>query len=106
MFLMRILALLLGAGLCLAADAPKSYTGIIGDDMCAGDHKKMGGTDPAKCTTECNKDMSAKYVLLVDKDVYVLSDQKSPAKYAGKKVTVTGTLSGKELQVKSISPAR
>jgi hypothetical protein len=106
MFLMRICALLLAAvGLCAAADAPTSFTGTIGDDMCDGDHKAMNGTDPAKCTAECIKGMHAKYALWVGKDIYTLSDQKTPAKYAGKKVTVTGTLNGKELQVKSIKPA-
>ena len=104
MFLMRICALLLAAaGLCIAA--PMSLTGIVGDDMCNGDHKTMGGTDAVKCTAECIGTMHAKYALWVGKDSYVLSDQKKPAQYVGKKVTVTGTLNGKELQVKSIKPA-
>jgi hypothetical protein len=106
MLLMRICALLLIAvGLCAAADAPTTLTGVIGDDMCEGDHKAMNGTDPAKCTAECIKSMHAKYALWVGKDVYVLSDQKKPEQYAGRKVTVTGTLNGKDLQVKSIKPA-
>ena len=101
------------AGLSMAADAPKTFTGIVGDDMCEGDHKTMGGTDAAKCTAECIKSMKAKYALWVGKDVYVLSDQTTPAKYAGKKVTVTGTVilpTGKEtdktLHVVSIKPAK
>jgi len=108
---MRKTALLLAfAGLCLAADKPETLTGVIGDDMCNGDHKSMGETDPVKCTDECIKTMHAKYALWVGKDVYVLSDQKAPAKYVGKKVTVTGkvTTEGKEktLQVKSLAPAK
>jgi len=91
------------AALCLAADS--SFTGVIGDDMCKGDHKSMGGTDAAKCTQECVSGMHAKYALWVGKDAYVLSDQKKPAQYAGKKVTVTGSLNGNELQVKTIKPA-
>ena len=64
------------AALCVAADS--SFTGVIGDDMCKGDHKSMGGTDPAKCTQECVSGMHAKYALWVGKDSYVLSDQKNP----------------------------
>jgi hypothetical protein len=96
--------LLAAAGLCLAADTLQKYTGTIGDDMCKGDHKAMGGTDPARCVAECVKGMGAKYTLWADKNIYVLSDQKAAAKYAGKKVTVTGVLTGTDLQVKSISP--
>lgn len=114
MMLMRNCVLLLAAaGLCIAADTPKTYTGVIEDDMCAGDHKAMGGTDRMKCMQECVKEMNAKYALLVGKDVYVLSDQTAAAKYAGKKVTVAGTVTasagkptGKLLQVKSIAPAK
>src|SRR5580704_3398482 len=51
----KCLVLIAAAGLCLAADAPVSLTGVIGDDMCSGDHKKMGGTDATKCTMECVK---------------------------------------------------
>ena len=107
MIVMTKCALLLAfAGLSMAADAPKSFTGIVQDDMCGGDHKKMGGTDAANCTAECIKEMGAKYALVVDHDVYVLSDQKQAAKYANKKVTVTGTLDGKDLKVAKIVSAK
>ncbi len=112
---MRYCALLLAlAGLCVAAESPKKYTGTIADDMCDGDHKTMDGTDPVKCTQECIRKMHSKYALWVGKNVYVLSDQTTPEQYAGRKVTVTGTLStegaGKArvttLAVKSIVPAK
>ena len=75
--------------------------------MCSGDHSSMGSTDAAKCTLECVKSMGSKYALQVGKDSYVLSDQKTPEKFAGKKVTVTGILnSNKELEVQSIAPAK
>ena len=95
-----------GAALLLAAGEKKTLTGVITDDMCSKDHKSMNmGTDE-KCVTECVKGMGAKYVLLSGSDAYVLSDQKAPAKYAGKKVTVTGTVDGKNIQVSSITPAK
>lgn len=98
-------ALLACAGLCLAADS-KTLTGTIGDNMCKGDHSAMHGTDAAKCTRDCVKSMGAKYALWVDKDVYTLSDQTAAAKFAGKKVTVTGDVSGTDIAVKSIKAAK
>jgi hypothetical protein len=100
--------------LCLSASAAVSLTGIVGDEMCAGDHKKMGGTDSAKCMAECVKEMGAKYALIVGGDAYVLSDQAAAAKFAGKKATVTGEVTSvttgnmteKTLTVKSIVPAK
>ena len=89
-------------------------TGIVGDDMCGSDHKKMGGTDAAKCAADCAKSMGAKYALVVGSDEYVLSDQKAGVKWVGKKVTVTGdvTTTGtgkdtvKSINVKSVTAAK
>jgi hypothetical protein len=85
----------------LACAASQTFTGTITDDMCGTENHagmKMG-TD-AKCVTECVKGMNAKYALNDGKNVYVLSDQKSPAKFAAKKVTVTGTLDEKTKTIK------
>ena len=108
----KILLTMAAAALCMAADAPKAYTGTVTDDMCAGNHSAMGGKDPVKCTNECIKTMGAKYALLVNADpvhpiYYVLSDQLSGAKYSGKKVTVNGSIDAKNvLQIQSIAPAK
>jgi hypothetical protein len=50
----------------------------------------------------------ALYVLYDGKEVYTLSDQKTPEKFAGKRVTVTGTLDAKTktIQVVSIAGAK
>ncbi len=45
----------------------------------------------SKCVVECVK-QGSKYVLFDGKTAYVLSDQKSPEQFAGKKVKITGTL--------------
>src|ERR1035441_5305099 len=87
--------------------AATQLTGIITDDMCAnGDHKDMKATSDAKCVVDCVKGMNGKYVLYDSKakKSYVLSDQKTPEKFAAKKVTVVGTLddAGKNLKVDSI----
>jgi len=65
---------------------------------------RMGPTD-AECTIACINAHGALYVLYDGKEVYTLSDQKTPEKFAGKKVTVTGTLDAKSttIQVDSIT---
>ena len=92
-----------------SAQTSRTFTGAITDSMCAtADHSRMrmGSTD-AECTIACISAHGALYVLYDGKDVYVLSDQQTPEKFAGKKVTVTGTLDAKTktIQVDSIKPA-
>jgi hypothetical protein len=97
------------AALMFAAPASQKFTGVITDDMCAkGDHKDMHmGTDE-KCVDECIKSMKGKYMLYDGKDTWALSDQKMPAKFAAKKVTVTGTLdeATKTIKVDKIEAAK
>ncbi len=68
---------------------------------------KMGPTD-AECTLACVDVHGAAYVLYDRKKTWTLSDQKTPEKFAGKKVTVTGTLDARTMtiQVLSIAPAK
>jgi len=95
------------AALTFAADK-QTFTGVITDDMCAdAKHADMKmGPDP-KCVIECVKDKGA-YVLYDGKTAYKLSDQKTPEKFAAKKVTVTGTLDEKTktIAVASIAAAK
>src|ERR1700684_161656 len=107
-----LLVLLVVASLLSVSAAPgkRKFTGAITDSMCAtGDHSrmKMGPTD-AECTIACINEHGALYVLWDGKEVYTLSDQRTPEKFAGKKVTVTGTLDvkTKTLQVDSINAAK
>jgi hypothetical protein len=104
-----ILSLLVIAALA-AAPARQKFTGVITDSMCAlGDHSKMrmGSTD-AECTIACVMAHDASYVLYDGKSAYTLSDQKTPEKFAGKKVTVRGTLDAKTktIRVESITAAK
>ena len=81
-----------------AAPAKSSFVGIITDDMCAtSGHAamRMGPTD-AECTRACVVTHGASYVLLAGKQVYALSDQKLPEKFAGQKVKVVGVLDAKK----------
>ena len=101
---------LLSGLLTLAALAPitgnaqgqRKFTGVITDSMCSSaDHKgmRMGPTD-AECTVACVLAHGALYVLYDGKEVYTLSDQATPEKLAGKKVSVTGTLDTKTMTIK------
>ena len=93
----QIITLIAAAALAMTASAAsQKFTGTITDDMCGkADHKDMHMGSDSKCVDECIKSMKGKYMLWDGKDTYALSDQKAPAKFAAKKVTVTGTLDEK-----------
>ena len=108
-FSLIALSLIAGAALSAAPDK-ETLTGIITDDMCAkADHSqmRMGPTD-AECTMACISAHGATYVLYDGKDVFALSDQQTPEKFAAQKVRVTGTLDAKTktIQVDSITAAK
>jgi hypothetical protein len=87
--------------LFVSAQSATTFTGTITDDMCAtGDHSRMrmGATD-AECAIACVAAHGAQYVLYDGRTTYGLSDQKTPEKFAGKKVTVTGTLDAKTMKI-------
>jgi uncharacterized protein DUF5818 len=93
-----------------AAPANQTFTGVITDDMCPNadhSHMQMGPTD-AECAKACIDVHGAQYVLYDGKTAYTLSDQRTPEKFAGQKVKVTGTLDSKTktIQVDSITAAK
>jgi hypothetical protein len=93
---------LLAITVLVAAPGKQTFTGVITDGMCpTADHSqmKMGPTD-AECTKACVSIHGAAYVLYDGKNTYELSDQKTPEKFAAKKVTVTGTLDAKTKTIK------
>jgi hypothetical protein len=66
---------------------------VITDTMCGKNHAHMGVQPDAKCVRDCVKmDKRYKYALFDGKNLYVLSDQETPEKFAAQKVKVTGTL--------------
>jgi hypothetical protein len=105
---MTKLASILFAGALVASAATQTFTGVITDTMCGKDHAMMKVSPDSKCVVECVKgDKNTRYALFDGKNVYVLSDQQTPAQFAGKKVAVTGTLYEKTriLKVDSIAAA-
>jgi Protein of unknown function (DUF5818) len=75
------------------APSTATFVGTISDSMCANNHApmRMGPTD-AECTVLCHEEHDAAYVLWDGTHAYQLSDQDTPKRFAGKRVTVVGTL--------------
>ena len=106
----HLIAILLAVPALSAPPARETFTGVITDDMCAlAGHARMrmGPTDAA-CTIACIASHGASYVLYDGKDVYTLSDQQMPERFAAQQVRVTGTLDAKTktIQVDSIAAAK
>jgi len=104
-------AIILTALLSTAATAPPTrvYTGIVTDTMCRLNHAVMKITPDTKCVLECVRDAKTyQFALAVGTSVYTLSDQETPAQYAGLKVKVTGAVYPKTniLRVDRIEAAR
>ena len=93
-----------------AARANQTFTGTITDNMCgkAGHSQMQMGPTDAECTIACIGVHGATYVLYDGENVYTLSDQRTPEKFAGQKVRVVGTLDArtKTIQVDSITAAK
>ena len=101
--------LLVLAGLS-AGQGKQTFTGVITDSECSTadhSHMRMGPTD-AECVSACISEHGASYVLYDGKNVYALSDQKTPERFAAKKVKIAGTLDAKRktIQVDSITAAK
>jgi hypothetical protein len=104
-----LIAGLLALAALQAAAAKRTFIGTITDSVCGGDHAamRMGPTD-AECTVACVEEHGATYVLNDGTNVYALSDQRTPAKFAARRVTVIGTLDARTrtIQVDSITAAK
>jgi len=108
--LIRPLVVILGLAGTSAGQGGRTFTGVITDSECAtADHRhmRMGPTD-AECVSACISEHGATYVLFDGKNVYALSNQKTPEQFAARKVTITGTLDAKRktIRVDSIRPAK
>jgi Protein of unknown function (DUF5818) len=98
---------LFGVAALFGLQGKATFTGVITDDGCAGvghTRMRMGPTD-AECTLACIDAHDSAYVLEDGKDVFRLSDQKTPKEFAGRRVRVTGTLDAatKTIQVDAIA---
>jgi hypothetical protein len=99
-----LFGILLSAMLLSANDgSSKTFIGIITDDMCKKDHAMMKIAPDAKCIVQCVKGHGSKYALHDGTNLYKLSDQQTPEKFAGQKVKVTGVLYPKTGILKVVS---
>lgn len=90
---MRIAASLFAVSVLVGSlsAASETHVGVVTDTMCGANHAPMKVSPDSKCVLECVKHGS-KYALLEGTKVYTLSDQETPANFAGQKVKVTGQL--------------
>jgi len=103
---MKLVSLMLGlAGALGAADTPRIFTGVITDTLCGPGHAMMKAQSDAACVKLCVKG-SGQYALFDGQNVWKLTDQKTPAKFAAQKVKVVGTYDekSKTIKVSSIDP--
>ena len=105
------LCIVLATVAAVAAQTPtrsKVYSGVISETMCGINHTPMGITPDPKCIVECVKHgRGVRYALVIDaKTMYTLSDQQTPERFAGERVTVRGVLYPKTniLKVETITP--
>lgn len=89
----------------LALALAETFTGVVTDTMCGAKHTMMKDQPDDKCIRMCVKG-SSDYALFDGQNVFKLSDQTKPAKFAAQKVKVTGTLDPKTKTIKiaSIEP--
>ena len=105
---MRTICTIFIAALTLTgSDAPKTFTGVITDTMCgAKPHSAMLKDKPeAECVRLCAKGPFG-YALNDGVNIMKLSDQKTPAKYAARKVKVTGTYDEKSKNSRFLRSSR
>ena len=108
---MRTLILLAAVLLSAASPAPETqtFTGIVTDTMCMREHESMQIAPLSKCVRDCVGDgKTYKYALMTKDAVYTLSDQETPARFAGERVAVKGVLYTKTniIKVETITRAR
>ena len=98
----RLIVCLLAVAVLSTPQSKQTVTGVITDGECFEAYHgrmRMGPTD-AECVIACVRAHSSSYVLYNGKDSFDLSDQMTPEKFAGKKVTVTGTVDAATISIK------
>lgn len=99
-FWMLVVALMVSGCMAMAAD---SWTGTVSDSNCGAKHA-VASAAAAKCIAGCVS-KGAKYVLVSKGKVYSVEPQDKFADFAGKSVTVTGSMEGDAITAESVEAA-
>jgi hypothetical protein len=102
---MRLFYFLFAAGMLLASDSARTFTGTITDTMCGAKHAMMKDQPDDQCVRMCTKG-SSDYALFDGTQIFKLSDQKNSAKFAAQRVKIAGRYNEKTktIKVESIEP--
>jgi len=96
---MKTLRMTLMIAAAIATARGETFTGTITDTMCGAKHEMMKNTPDEQCVKMCAKGQYS-YALFDGTKVIKLTDQKTSAKFAAKKVKVSGTLDSKTNTIK------
>jgi hypothetical protein len=83
----------------------QTFTGEVGDAMCGRKHMEQPA---AECTRACISHGSRYILITKDSSIYILATTDKTAlamldKHAGKNTTITGTLNGDTIEVRSVA---
>lgn len=81
---------------------PIIFQGVISDDHCGPRHDMGSGRSPAECARMCVRE-GGQYVIVGGDKTYRLTGREDLMMLAGERVTVTGSLSGNTIKIKTIS---
>jgi hypothetical protein len=81
----------------------ETFAGLITDDHCGARHDMGSNKNPAECARACVRN-GAKYALVNgDKSYALAGNAQELSRRSGQRVTLTGSLEGNTIQVRSIA---
>lgn len=94
-----------GMGEAQSVKSQQAWQGFVTDTHCGTNCQVTKNMTPdKKCVVRCVR-QGSKYGLWVGRHVYELEPQSMAARYAASDVSVTGTLDGETIHIKSIEPS-
>lgn len=107
---LALAAVVMTCGIALHARADgqtKTITGVVTDMACGRSHSLMKGNGTnAECVRTCVKGGSPFGLVAGDKVIQLSGHSQELNKYAARRVTVKGSMKGKDFVVESVQPAK